>query len=229
MGGSGQSTIIDLTKSLDASFIPYTDGQYVDPPLEFSDWSTLAKEGFRVTRFALGTQSGTHIDAPAHFLSDGAGLEALRPEDLIGDYFILNLSRQVSSSEVIETLRTYQGESILFLRTPENQTVQITSDALLEILSLPPLLILLSGEIIVINAERFAFYRFVARQAKFLVEDLDQRAAHRISGQGEAFVFPLKLVGVSGSPCRVMVRSRKAENLDPDPALSIHNRSDQKG
>ncbi len=30
-----------------------------------------------------------------------------------------------------------------------------------------------------------------------------------ISGNGEIFIFPLRLVGVSGSPCRVIVRIPK--------------------
>lgn len=207
MSGSTRSTIIDLTKSLDASFLPYTDGKYADPPLIFSDWSTLQKEGFRVTRLSLGTQSGTHIDAPAHFLKDGVSLETLSPEHLIGNYFLLNLPREPSWTDIAEYLKTYRNENILFLRTPENQSVQIIGRILQEIISLPPVLVVLSGEIVVKDAERFAFHRFIAGEAKFLVEDLDQKAAQRITGRGEIFVFPLKLIGVSGSPCRVMVRT----------------------
>jgi kynurenine formamidase len=40
------------------------------------------------------------------------------------------------------------------------------------------------------------------------VEDLDQHAAHLLSGFGEMFALPLRLTGVSGSPCRVVVRIR---------------------
>jgi arylformamidase len=209
--GAKRNVIIDLTKSLDTSFIPYSTGKYADPPLEFSDWSSIQKEGFRVSRLSLGTQSGTHIDAPAHFLENGATLETLSPDHLIGNYFLLNLPCSASLSDVAESLKTYSEEKILFLRTPENQVSQIEREAVQKILSLPPVVLVLSGEIGIEDSESFEFHRLTAQAGKFLVEDLDQKEAHRVSGNGEIFTFPLRLVGVSGSPCRVMVRAPEAK------------------
>lgn len=203
---SGRNTIIDLTKPLDASFVPYSRGDYSDPLLEFTRWSSIAKEGFYVTRLSLGTQSGTHIDAPAHFLEDGDPLEALSPDHFIGHYHLLNLLPVSSLSYVAESLKTYRNEKILFLRTPENQSAKLSGEAMQKILLLNAMLLVLSGEIEIEDDEPFAFQRLVAEAAKFLVEDLDQKEAHGISGNGEIFVFPLRLVGVSGSPCRVIVR-----------------------
>jgi len=198
--------IIDLTKPLDASFIPYSKGEYSDPPFRITEWSSIAKDGFRVARLTLGTQSGTHIDAPGHFLEDKALLEVMSPERLMGSYFLLSLSRELSLSSFDEAVKAYRDEQILFLRTPENQTSKLTSEIVQKILSLPPIVIVLSGEIEIEDSEKFMFHRLVARAEKFLVEDLDQKAAHRISGNGELFVFPLRLAGVSGSPCRVIAR-----------------------
>lgn len=203
---SKRNTIIDLTKPLNTSFIPYSTGKYTDPPLEFSAWSFLHREGFRVTRLSMGTQSGTHIDAPAHFLEDGAPLEALSPDHLMGEYYLLDLPGAASLSDISELLKTYHDEKILFLRTPENSSTKISREAMHKILSMPPALLVLSGEIEIENSEPFAFNRLVARAAKFLVEDLDQKEAHNLPARGEIFVFPLRLVGVSGSPCRVIVR-----------------------
>jgi len=211
LGSSKRSTIIDLTKPLDASFIPYSTGNYIDPPLEFSDWSSISRDGFRVTRLSLGTQSGTHIDAPAHFLEDGARLEALLPDHLIGSYFLLSLPDAASFSDVVFLLKSYRAQKILFLRTPENQSAKLSGEAMKKVLSLPAVLLVLSGAIEIEDSEYFTFYRLVAGAAKFLVEDVDQRAAHTISGNGEIFVFPLKLIGVSGSPCRVMARIQKVK------------------
>lgn len=207
MSGSKRNTIIDLTKPLDTSFIPYSNGNYSDPLLELTEWSSVAKEGFRVTRMSMGTQSGTHIDAPAHFMEDGARLEALSPDQIIGNYFLLNLPCMATLSDIAESLKTYREEKILFLRTPENQSAKLSGEAMQEILSLPPVLLVLAGVIEIANSKPFAFHRLVAGAAKFLVEDLDQQEAYRIPGNGEIFVLPLKLVGVSGSPCRVIVRA----------------------
>lgn len=212
MSGSKRNTIIDLTKLLDTSFIPYSKGNYSDPPLVYSDWSSLQKEGFRVVRLSLGTQSGTHIDAPAHFLEDGDWLEALSPEHFIGKYFLLDLPRTASLSNIVESLKTYREEQILFLRTPENQSAILSREAMQSILSLPPRLLVLAGEIEIEDSEPLAFYRLIAGAAKYLVEELDQKEAYRVSGIGEIVVSPLRLVGVSGSPCRVLVRVPKNKN-----------------
>jgi len=219
LGGSGQSIIVDLTRSLDASFVPYADGGYVDPPLTFSEWSSLQKEGFRVTQMTLGTQSGTHIDAPAHFLTDGACLETLSPEHLVGSFFLIDLSGKMPLADPVRRLREYRGEKILFLRTAENQLARMTRDLLQKILSLPPLLLVLSGRVVIEDAAPFSFNRLVAGASKYLTEDLDEQAAHQIAGEGEMFVLPLKLAGVSGSPCRVVVRMNASPGAGNCPTL----------
>ena len=206
MRESQRNTIIDLTKPLDASFIPYSRGNYSDPPLELTGWSSVAKEGFCVTRLSLGTQSGTHIDAPAHFLEKGDPLEVLSPDQFMGRYHLLDLPSAASLSYIDESLKTYRNEKILFLRTPENQSSKLSGEAMKKILYLNAAILVLSGEIEIEDDKPFAFQRLVAEAAKFLVEDLDQKESHGISGNGEIFVFPLRLVGVSGSPCRVIVR-----------------------
>ncbi len=208
MNSIKRNTIFDLTKPLDTSFIPYSNGNYSDPLLEVADWSSIAIEGFRVSRLSLGTQTGTHIDAPAHFLGDGATLDALSPDHFVGSYFLLSLPLFVSSSEVAQLLTAYRRQKIIFLRTSEDQVSKFSQEALQKIVSLPSVLWVLSGVIVIEDSEPLEFYRIIARAGKYLVEDLDQRKAHVIAGHGEIFVFPLRLIGVSGSPCRVIVRTK---------------------
>jgi kynurenine formamidase len=194
---------------MNSSLVPFSIGSYRDPPLEISEWSTIQKEGFRVFRLVMGTQSGTHIDAPAHFLDTGAGLELLPPDEFIGDYFLLNLKGGMTSIDIAGLLKSYNGEKILFLKTPVNQRVEIPLEALLKILCLPPVLLALSGEVAVKGSAPFAFYRTIAKAAKFIVEDLDQNKTEGLPDTGEMFIFPLRLIGVAGSPCRVLARITK--------------------
>ena len=42
-----------------------------------------------VTRLALGTHTGTHVDAPVHFLEGEAGVEALPLDALVGPCFVV--------------------------------------------------------------------------------------------------------------------------------------------
>jgi kynurenine formamidase len=157
---------------------------------------------------SLGTQTGTHIDAPGHFLKDAPTLDAIPPENLIGRYVLIDLPSEVNTEGIRASLERFSGQTIAFLRTPENGASRISREGLDILLSLPAAVFVLSGEIEVAGAQPFEFHRLIARAGKFLVEDLDQKAARAVPREGEIFALPLRLVGTSGSPCRVMVRTR---------------------
>ena len=198
--------IIDLTKPLDPSLVPFSSGTYRDPPFKLSEWSSIPNQGFRVSRLSMGTQTGTHIDAPAHFVEGGATLDALSPEILIGRYFLLDLPLVCSNAEITRRLDAYRQEKILFLRAREGSEERLSPETANRIVALPALVIVLSGNIVLHHADPFAFNRLVAAVGKYLVEDLDESAAWKIPPTGELIALPLRLSRVSGSPCRVVIR-----------------------
>jgi kynurenine formamidase len=55
-----------------------------DPEPSFCVAQTIAADGFNVTQLGLGSHSGTHCDAPFHFLSDGARIDELPLERFLG-------------------------------------------------------------------------------------------------------------------------------------------------
>jgi arylformamidase len=65
----GKQTIIDLSQPLRAG-MPVFPG---DPEVVFTPAGAIAP--WRVTRLGLGTHSGTHIDAAAHYLPEGASID----------------------------------------------------------------------------------------------------------------------------------------------------------
>ncbi len=50
-----------------------------DPPTVVADHATMAADGYRVAALRCGTYAGTHVDAPAHVLSDGDTIDAYPP------------------------------------------------------------------------------------------------------------------------------------------------------
>src|SRR5512146_1460883 len=106
--------ILDLTRVLDQHLPIYTSPGYSDPPLQIETWCTVQQQGYAVSRLSMGTQTGTHIDAPAHFDSEGATLEALPLQALIGRYLWVDLCH-VAEADLRELRSGYKGESILFL------------------------------------------------------------------------------------------------------------------
>ena len=75
-----------------------------DPQIELERVSKI-EEGANanVSRLACSVHIGTHIDAPIHFLEDGAGIDSLPLSVLIGKAFVIDLSTaDVLDEETLE-------------------------------------------------------------------------------------------------------------------------------
>ena len=188
--------IIDLTRTLDENLYIYSEGTYSDPPLQIEPWCTVQSQGYKVSRLTMGTQCGTHIDAPSHFMEGGADLGALPVEALVGKYFLLELDGAGKFD--------YQGEPILFLKSSAG--VEISEEVFNSLLALPCRVWVIVYDIQVSDRDIFYFNRALAEAGKYLVENVDDTAAMRVKSGGEIFALPLRLVSTSGAPCRVIVR-----------------------
>lgn len=73
-------TIVDLSRPVEAG-MPHAR---TIPEARFGEVRNLAEHGIRCMEFTLPTHIGTHLDAPAHYVADGATIDAVPPESLIG-------------------------------------------------------------------------------------------------------------------------------------------------
>lgn len=196
--------ILDLTRPLDASTPIYAEGGYSDPPLTVEPWCSVSDQGFRVSKLSLGTQTGTHIDAPAHFVEGGATLETCPAADLIGRYTLIDTARLVDAANRRQALACHTDERILFL-SGDGDVARVPSMAIDDLLALAcPVWVTALG-IEIDGAPPLAFHHALARNGVFLVEDLDPVAARLVRPGGEIAALPLRLTGTSGAPCRVVV------------------------
>lgn len=63
-----------------------------DPGVEVQAWSSLAKgDSSNVSVLHFGAHTGTHVDAPAHFIKDAGKLDALPLDALIGPARVVRL------------------------------------------------------------------------------------------------------------------------------------------
>jgi len=65
---------------------------YPDDP-EVSIWpaTTIAGEGYNVAHVSMGSQSGTHIDAPFHFLEGGLTIDQFPSDTFLGEAAIADV------------------------------------------------------------------------------------------------------------------------------------------
>jgi arylformamidase len=87
-----------------------------DPPVNIERISE-AGPGYTTTisSLCLGSHSGTHIDAPAHYLPQGTGIDLMPPEATIGRARVIEIwdTRSITRKELVPH-RIQQGERILF-------------------------------------------------------------------------------------------------------------------
>lgn len=82
--------IIDLTLMVEDGM--YMPRAYWHPEVKFTVLGTHGKEGRMSRKIELGTHTGTHVDAPLHFLPQGETIENAPLETLIGDAQLIDIS-----------------------------------------------------------------------------------------------------------------------------------------
>jgi arylformamidase len=58
---------------------------------EFEPVAFVARDGHASERVQCSSHTGTHLDAPSHFLEDGATVDAIPPERLVGTAAVLDV------------------------------------------------------------------------------------------------------------------------------------------
>jgi arylformamidase len=84
--------IYDVSVPLSAELPTYPG----DPGIRIQDWSKLANgDGANVSALSFGAHTGTHVDAPAHFIEGAKTVEALALEVLIGEAEVVHVPEEV--------------------------------------------------------------------------------------------------------------------------------------
>ncbi len=103
---------IDVSVSLKAGMVSWPG----DPPVRISHVLDIEKgDPCTVSLLDMGAHSGTHMDAPAHFVRGGKGIDDMPPEAAIGSARVISI-RDRKSIKPEELLRhsIRRGERVLF-------------------------------------------------------------------------------------------------------------------
>jgi kynurenine formamidase len=82
-------SVVDLTHTLqtDMALWPGVEPFRMERLVDY-------EKGYRLHRFSLGENVGTHVDAPSHFIPGGRGIDALAPEELVAPLVVVEVSTQ---------------------------------------------------------------------------------------------------------------------------------------
>ncbi|KAI0359221.1 putative cyclase [Trametes cingulata] len=81
-------TYVDLSHSLDENVQIYPG----DPAYSCCPALTIAKDGLNVHSISVGSHTGTHVDAPYHFVEDGAQIDAIPLSAFIGNAVVIDVT-----------------------------------------------------------------------------------------------------------------------------------------
>src|SRR5438105_15810746 len=82
-------TLVDIS-------VPIRDAMAVyrgNPPVRIRPAMTLRTDGVNLSELCLGSHTGTHVDAPSHFIKGGKGIDRLDLDRFIGPAWVADLRR----------------------------------------------------------------------------------------------------------------------------------------
>jgi arylformamidase len=97
--------IVDLTFDL-------TDGMPVyptDPSVKIARFATIDTSGVNLTRIEMGSHSGTHIDAPLHYLPHGKAVDQLSLSKCYGKAVLLTIPKKRRETIDVKDLQKFEG------------------------------------------------------------------------------------------------------------------------
>jgi arylformamidase len=206
--------IIDVTVPLSCD-VPTFPG---DPHFDIRFPHRIADgEPYNVAALALGAHSGTHVDAPFHFIEDGGTVDQLPLEILIGKARVVELPvRDKIDRADVEAIDLRDDIRVLFktrmsgqLKNPvfQEDFVYLTPEAAGYLVQIG---IKLVG-IDYLSVEKFGSKDFASHLALLgagvvIIEGLDLTDAE--PGEYDMTCLPLRIVGGDGAPARVVLRPR---------------------
>lgn len=172
-----------------------------DPEVRLERVSSIADgDVANLSRLDLGVHSGTHVDAPLHFLDGGAAVETLPLDVLVGPCVVVDGLDPAAVPAGAERVLFKTPNSHLWERDEFSEDfVKLDGDAARALVERGVRLV--GIDYLSIGDEEA--HRILLRAGVVAVEGLDLREAE--PGEYRLVCAPLKLKGAEGAPARVLL------------------------
>lgn len=109
--------IIDISLDINEDTVVMPE----NPEFNKEELASIGEEGYRLYKICMSNHTGTHIDAPAHFIKGGALIDQLPLNDLIGKVLVVEIRDQdkVSLDEIKES--DISGHTRILLKTRNSE------------------------------------------------------------------------------------------------------------
>jgi arylformamidase len=199
--------------------VPLMSGGVVypgNPEISIEPQQSIAKGGSsNVSALSFGSHTGTHVDAPKHFFDDGAGVDTLSLDVLMGPAMLVRVEDDVMAvtKEHLQ-LHELKGHERVLIKTRNSRYIRerefhndytyLAPDGAAYLASLGVKLV----GVDYFSVEQFhsghhQTHRTLLERGIIIVEGLD--LSEPPMGPYELRVLPLRLAGLDGAPARAVL------------------------
>ena len=209
--------VIDLTLTISEE-IPTFPGS---PQPNFINWETLEKDGYNLELLFLSSHTGTHIDAPYHFLKKGQKIHQIVTRRLVTEAILIKIRKSANQSITKTDIQKFEkkygkiddGSTVIFYTGWQKNLKKESYFLRNPGLAVSAAKYLASKKINLVGIDspsidlgkdsKFSVHHILANSGILIVENL----ANLEKINSEMFhliVAPLKLKNATGSPVRAM-------------------------
>ena len=208
---------IDLTLTISKSIPTFPNS----PKLQFLLWSNIKDDGYNLELLFLSSHTGTHLDAPYHFVKNGIKINQIPLDRLIGKAILIKLQKTknvpIIKSDIIsfekKNGKILNHSSVFFFTAwqknlkkdnyfTENPGLSISAAKYLASKKVN-LVGIDSPSIDLGKDESFSVHHILSKNNILIVENLTN--LNKISSKEFNFIIlPLKLKNATGSPVRAI-------------------------
>jgi arylformamidase len=207
---------IDISVPVFSGMVHWPD----NPPVQIERVLDMGRgDVATVSKLSMGVHTGTHMDAPVHFLPGGQGIDAAPLDALIGLARVIEISDPVSiTAEELSACHIQPGERILF-KTRNSARCWQADDFVTDFvyISQAAARYLAAQRAQVVGVDYLSVggyfqdgpetHQVLLAAGIWIIEGLNLAAVQ--PGTYEMICLPLKIVGSDGAPARVVLRMRQ--------------------
>ena len=209
--------IIDLTLTV-SDEIPTFPGS---PHPSFIPWENVKEDGYNLELLFLSTHTGTHMDAPYHFLEKGAKIHEISLKKLVSEAILIQCRKKSGESITKTDIQKFEkkhgkinGFSSVIFSTGWQRNLQkkyyftknpgLSVSAAKYLASKKINLVGIDSPSIDLGKDsKFSVHQIFAKKGMLIVENLANLEKIK-SSKFHLVVLPLKLKNATGSPVRAI-------------------------
>lgn len=208
---------IDVSAPLDPATTPTYPGD-TQPKFEFL---RSFSKGDKVTlsSYLMTAHAGTHVDAPLHFVANGASIDRVPLATLIGRARMIDCTPDAMAIDAAElNEHDWRGAKRILFRTRNSRNAWMVDPSFHQdftYIAPDAAQLLADAGVELVGIDYLSAEKFGAPEAKThqillgrnipIVEGLDLRGVK--AGEYEFMILPLKVVGHEASPARALLRA----------------------